>query len=164
MAANLPPRDRLLAAARCLLHRKEPSAISVQQLVDAARVTRWTLYRHFAGKDELIAASVAAGHADIAAEVGAIGRSRDDPQQRLGAFIAAIVTDGQATGTPYRAWFVDAASALCTAAGHDDPAYAARALLMLGDGAAAARRLGDDAALREHHLRAARAVAAVAAA
>jgi AcrR family transcriptional regulator len=162
MSTDLPPRDRLLAAARALLHREEPRAISVQQLVDAARVTRWSFYRHFAGKDELIAATLAAGHAGLAAEVSTIARSGDDPQRRLNAFLAAIVTDGQATGPAYRTWFVDAASGLCGAAGHDDPAYAARALLMLGDGAATARRLGDDTALREHHLRAARAVAAVA--
>ena len=51
-----PPRERILQAARELFYRDGIRAVSVDALAAAARTNKMTLYRHFASKDELVAA------------------------------------------------------------------------------------------------------------
>lgn len=51
-----PPRERILQAARGLFYRDGIRAVSVDALAAAARTNKMTLYRHFASKDELVAA------------------------------------------------------------------------------------------------------------
>ncbi len=61
-----PPRERILQAARELFYREGIRAVSVDAVAAAAGTNKMTLYRHFASKDELVAACLAevAGHAD----------------------------------------------------------------------------------------------------
>jgi AcrR family transcriptional regulator len=54
--SSLPPRQRILAAARELFYRRGIHAVGVEAIVEAARTNKMTLYRHFASKDVLIAA------------------------------------------------------------------------------------------------------------
>jgi AcrR family transcriptional regulator len=54
--AQLPPRERILAAARDLFYRHGIKAVGVESIADAAGTNKMTLYRHFASKDELVAA------------------------------------------------------------------------------------------------------------
>ena len=51
-----PPRERILQAARELFYRDGIGAVSVDALAAAADTNKMTLYRHFASKDELVAA------------------------------------------------------------------------------------------------------------
>ena len=55
-APILPPRDRILAAARELFYRHGIRAVGVDAIAEAAATNKMTLYRHFGSKDELIAA------------------------------------------------------------------------------------------------------------
>jgi len=55
-APILPPRDRILAAARELFYRHGIRAVGVETIAEAAATNKMTLYRHFGSKDELIAA------------------------------------------------------------------------------------------------------------
>ncbi len=55
-APILPPRDRILAAARELFYRHGIRAVGVEAIAEAAATNKMTLYRHFGSKDELVAA------------------------------------------------------------------------------------------------------------
>jgi len=53
-------RDRILTAASSLFYRDGVRSVSVDAVADKAGVTKRTLYYHFRGKDELLAAYLAA--------------------------------------------------------------------------------------------------------
>jgi AcrR family transcriptional regulator len=55
VAKELPPRDRILAAAHDLFYRHGIHVVSVDQIAEAAASNKMTLYRHFKSKDELVA-------------------------------------------------------------------------------------------------------------
>ena len=57
-APILPPRDRILAAARDLFYRHGIRAVGVEAIAEAAATNKMTLYRHFGSKDELVAAYI----------------------------------------------------------------------------------------------------------
>jgi AcrR family transcriptional regulator len=52
------PRDRILDAATALFSREGVQAVGVDRVIAAAEVAPMTLYRHFDGKDELVAAAL----------------------------------------------------------------------------------------------------------
>lgn len=56
MTSQLPPRERILAAARNLFYRHGIRAVGVEAIAEAAATNKMTLYRHFGSKDELVAA------------------------------------------------------------------------------------------------------------
>jgi AcrR family transcriptional regulator len=86
--SSLPPRERILAAARDLFYRRGIHAVGVDAIAEAAGTNKMTLYRHFASKDMLIAACLseltqdfdAAWDASAAAHVG-------DPKGQLLAWL-----------------------------------------------------------------------------
>lgn len=51
----LPPRDRILRAARDLFYRHGIRAVGVDAIAEAAGTNKMTLYRHFHSKDALVA-------------------------------------------------------------------------------------------------------------
>jgi AcrR family transcriptional regulator len=53
---SAPPRSRIVKAARELFYRHGIHAVSVDAIAEAADTNKTTLYRHFASKDELVAA------------------------------------------------------------------------------------------------------------
>jgi AcrR family transcriptional regulator len=55
-SAELPTRDRIVAAASDLFYGEGIRAVSVDAVAERAGVTKRTLYYHFASKDDLIAA------------------------------------------------------------------------------------------------------------
>jgi AcrR family transcriptional regulator len=55
ISERLPPRDRIIAAARDLFYRHGIRAVGVEAIADAAGTNKMTLYRHFESKDELVA-------------------------------------------------------------------------------------------------------------
>lgn len=56
MTSQLPPRERILAAARNLFYRHGIRAVGVEAIAEAAATNKMTLYRHFGSKDELVGA------------------------------------------------------------------------------------------------------------
>jgi AcrR family transcriptional regulator len=55
MSERLPPRERIIAAARDLFYRHGIRAVGVEAIADAAGTNKMTLYRHFESKDALVA-------------------------------------------------------------------------------------------------------------
>ncbi|WP_167739138.1 TetR/AcrR family transcriptional regulator [Streptomyces fodineus] len=53
---ELPPRERLVRAARRLFCYEGVRAIGVERLIAEAGVTKATFYRHFVSKDDLVVA------------------------------------------------------------------------------------------------------------
>jgi AcrR family transcriptional regulator len=53
--AEIPPRERILEAARELFYAKGIRAVSVDEIAAAAQTNKMTLYRHFESKDLLVA-------------------------------------------------------------------------------------------------------------
>src|SRR5258708_13215209 len=53
--SRIPPRARILDAARKLFYRHGIRAIGVEAIAEAAKTNKMTLYRHFSSKDELVA-------------------------------------------------------------------------------------------------------------
>lgn len=51
---RLPPRERILMAARDLFYRHGIRAVGVEAVAEAAGTNKMTLYRHFPSKDDLI--------------------------------------------------------------------------------------------------------------
>ena len=54
-AEKIPPRERILTAARSLFYRHGIRAVGVDAIAEAAGTNKMTLYRHFPSKDELVA-------------------------------------------------------------------------------------------------------------
>src|ERR1700746_15808 len=54
--ARLPPRERIVAAACELFYRHGIRGVGVEAIAEAAGTNKMTLYRHFASKDDLVAA------------------------------------------------------------------------------------------------------------
>jgi AcrR family transcriptional regulator len=52
---ELPPRERILAAAGDLFYRQGIRAVGVEAIAEAAGTNKMTLYRHFESKDVLVA-------------------------------------------------------------------------------------------------------------
>ena len=52
---KIPPRERILGAARELFYRHGIRAVGVDAIAEAAGTNKMTLYRHFPSKDELVA-------------------------------------------------------------------------------------------------------------
>jgi AcrR family transcriptional regulator len=70
-------RRAVLAAARSLFGRKGYAQTSVDEIADAARVTKGAVYHHFVGKEALFRAV----HAEVEAEAQARAVSVADPQR-----------------------------------------------------------------------------------
>jgi len=81
---KVPPRERILQAARELFYRDGINAVGVDAIATAAGTNKMTLYRHFSSKDELIAAYLS----ELAAEgegawAEARGAHPGDPDAQL---------------------------------------------------------------------------------
>ncbi len=55
ISERIPPRERIIAAARDLFYRHGIRAVGVEAIAEAAGTNKMTLYRHFDSKDELVA-------------------------------------------------------------------------------------------------------------
>jgi AcrR family transcriptional regulator len=86
--AQLPPRERILIAARELFYQQGIHPVGVEAIADAALTNKMTLYRHYKSKDELIVAHCA----QLAGEGDAVWQRinvayPDEPEKRLGAWV-----------------------------------------------------------------------------
>src|SRR4051812_5578702 len=87
-------RDRLIAAAARLFYAEGIHAVGVDRLCAEAEVSKRSLYQHFAGKDEVVTAMVAAQAAKVAEQFAAADRS---PRERIIAVFQAL---DEATASP----------------------------------------------------------------
>jgi AcrR family transcriptional regulator len=153
-------RDRILNGARDVFYRQGINATGITELCAASRVSKRTLYQHFAGKDEVVAAYLAAIAADAAYPPHAVlGRADLAPRARLLELYATLADGrrplrgcpfvnagielsdpshpGRAVIVTYKAEFADRLAGLARAAGARGPERVGRRLLLLYDGAAA---------------------------
>jgi AcrR family transcriptional regulator len=157
---GLGARARLLSAARVLFARDGINATGVADLCAEARVSKRSLYMHFASKDELVAAYLSELAADPGYPPNAVLRRADlAPRARLLELYATLadgrrplrgcpfVNAGTELADPghparpvilaYKEEFADRLSALAREAGARGSERVGRQLALLYDGAAA---------------------------
>lgn len=155
------PRERLLRTASGLFYAKGIRAVGVEEVLAEAGVTRATLYRHFGGKDDLIATYLRTAHQGMVEQLeSALGDQTPEDQIRsvarlIGeqiqsagfrgcAFLnaAAEYPDKESPAhqavLEHRAWFLETMTHLFDEAGAPEPTPAAQHFVMLRDGAMAA--------------------------
>lgn len=153
------PRQRLLRVASGLFYREGIKGVGVDRVLAEAGVTRATMYRHFVGKEALVAAYLEQEDATIRGYFAAAATTGGSPAELLELVIAGIADDARRyhdRGCPFinaaaeyadpestvrqivaghRAWFRGALRDLAAAAGRPDPAQLAAALVLLRDAA-----------------------------
>lgn len=173
-------RARLLTTATRIFYAEGIHSVGIDRVIAEAKVTRATLYRHFAGKEELVLAyldqadqgirgQVAAARADgrsdgrsAADEVRAVGRSITEgirsPGFRGCAFLNAVAEYPDPAHPihqavlAHRQWFLNTLTDLLAQIGDAPADPAARHLVMLRDGAMAAGCLFDPELISETFL------------
>ncbi len=153
-------RDRILNGARDVFYRQGINATGVTELCAASKVSKRTLYQHFAGKDEVVAAYLAAIAADASYPPHAVlGRTDLAPRARLLELFATLAEGrrplrgcpfvnagielsdpshpGRAAIAGYKAEFAERLAGLARDAGARGAERVGRRLLLLYDGAAA---------------------------
>ena len=175
--------DQITAAALSAFYRQGFHATGVDQLSAAAGVTKRTLYRHFPGKDELIDAALRRRDAEFIARLRARLAAEPAPARPL-AYLSFLEEWGRSDGF-YGCAFINAAAEYaghdarphqlarahklrvlaalteaCGEAGLAEPAQAARALFVIGEGVIVAMQVlgAADAPLAEARAAAARAL------
>lgn len=84
----VPPRDRILRAARELFYARGIRGVSVDDIAEAADTNKMTLYRHFESKDLLIAEYLKSLAREADALWDEIARAHaNDPLAQLRAFV-----------------------------------------------------------------------------
>ena len=165
-------REQLLEAASRIFYEEGINSVSVDRIIDAANGTRSTFYRYFPSKEDLVATylttrdlqiraacELAADHEPDPANLlrlvmGAIGDDLCSPGFRGCPFINAAAEFPDRTSIVHRAaaahrsWFRELILDLITQSGAGDPQKAARALIMLRDGAMIGGYLEDVKATR----------------
>src|SRR5258708_21354153 len=87
-AEGIPPRERILAVAADLFYRHGIRAVGVEAVAEAAGTNKMTLYRHFASKDELVAAYLRCLAEKASASWGKLpAQHARDPRAQLRAWL-----------------------------------------------------------------------------
>lgn len=82
--SRVKPRERVLDAAQELFYARGIDAVGVDSISERSGVSKSTLYRHFPGKDELVAAYLQRHHERRLQEwVDALGEPGAAPRDRL---------------------------------------------------------------------------------
>ncbi len=160
VSEKLPPRDRIIAAARDLFYRHGIRAVGVDAIAEAAGTNKMTLYRHFDSKDVLVAeylrrlaaekhdvwSALEAAHpgnprAQLEAWLVEAARNVSDPTSR-GCALANAAVELPEKGHPARCVIEQCKqdgrgelAALCRKAGAQKPELLADQLFMLLEGA-----------------------------
>ncbi|GLK17237.1 TetR/AcrR family transcriptional regulator [Herbiconiux flava] len=114
-------RERLVAVASELFYREGIHRVGMDRVLAEANVTRATMYRHFTGKEALVAAYLEREDAGVRGLFAAVAvTAGDDPRRLVELLIEAIaddVADRHDRGCPFinaAAEFPDAASPIRT--------------------------------------------------
>ncbi|MGY4921921.1 TetR/AcrR family transcriptional regulator [Streptomyces sp. 900105755] len=178
-----PPRDHLLGIASDLFYREGINTVGVDRILSEAGVTRSTMYRHFAGKEQLVIAYLQREDALIRAQFDAAAEHAVSPDHLLELAVEGVAEDAarhHTRGCPFinataeysdpaspvrgvvaehRAWFRAAMREFLAAAGRDDPDGRADTFVMLRDAVLVGTYLDDPDKVRTTFLRNARNVA-----
>ncbi|MFT4262162.1 MAG: TetR/AcrR family transcriptional regulator [Nocardioides sp.] len=151
------PRDRLLQTATEVFYREGVHGVGVDRVLAEAGVTRATMYRHFAGKEDLVVAWLEAEDATIRGLFAQAASAGGTPAELLEAVIDGIAADAtrlHTRGCPFinasaeypdpespvrqvvrrhRAWFRETLTSLAEAADRPQPAQVAAQLVLLRD-------------------------------
>jgi AcrR family transcriptional regulator len=185
IAERIPPRERIIAAARDLFYRHGIRAVGVEAIAEAAGTNKMTLYRHFDSKDQLVAEylrGLASEKLDVWAALEAAHPG--DPRAQLDAWLIAVadhVSDPDSRGCALANAAVElpekehparcvieqckqssreSLAALCRRAGVAQPELLADQLFMLLEGAqVCTQSLGHEGPAR-HFIEAGRAIVA----
>lgn len=157
-AANVH-RDKLLETAAALFYSEGIKGVGVDRILAEAGSTRATMYRHFPGKEALVAAYLDREDAIIRGYFEAAGAAGGSPIELVALVIDGIAEDAERyhrRGCPFinaaaeypdaqgevrqiierhRAWFRTTLAGVCEAAGIEDPAKVAASLVLLRDAA-----------------------------
>ncbi|HUQ56063.1 TetR/AcrR family transcriptional regulator [Lentzea sp.] len=160
-------RTRLLTTASQIFYAEGLHSVGIDRIVAEAKVTRATLYRHFASKDELVVAylqAVAQMERDLVEQALSTGQSASDVLRAVAASIAAGIGSPGFRGCAFlnaaaeypdrahpvlktvldhREWFLRAVTDLFARIEEKSAASAGRHFVMLRDGAMAAGCLTD---------------------
>lgn len=152
-------RDRLLETAAALFYAEGIKGVGVDRILSEAGSTRATMYRHFPGKEALVAAYLEREDAIIRGYFDAAGARGGTPTELVALVIDGIAEDAQRyhrRGCPFinaaaeypeadgevrqiierhRTWFRETLTGVCKAAGIAKPAQVAAALVLLRDAA-----------------------------
>lgn len=162
-------RTRLLGTASRIFYAEGLHSVGIDRIVAESKVTRATLYRHFASKDELVVAyllSVAQLERDLVERAVSGQESAPDALRGIAAAIAEGIGSPGFRGCAFlnaaaeypdpahpvlktvlehREWFLNAVTAQFARMDPETAEAAARHFLMLRDGAMAAGCLADSA-------------------
>ncbi len=89
-------RERLIAAARQVLHEQGVETTTLADIAAVAEVPVGNVYYYFKTKDELVAAAIDAHARDIQATLASLDRHRT-PKARLKAFVRMLVDQRELT-------------------------------------------------------------------
>ncbi|MEV0574086.1 TetR/AcrR family transcriptional regulator [Streptomyces sp. NPDC050392] len=169
-------RARLLGTATRIFYAEGIHSVGVDRIIAEAQVTRATLYRHFAGKEELVLAYLDQADKGIRAQVAAAAASDEPAADRVRAVARSISEGIRSPGfrgcaflnavaeyadpahpihravLAHRQWFLDTVTELLARAGCEPADAAGRHLVMLRDGAMAAGCLFDPELVSETFL------------
>jgi AcrR family transcriptional regulator len=151
-------RARLVEAASGLFYSNGIRNVSIEQVLDVARVTRSTLYRYFGTKDDLVFAYLEREDQKIRARFVEAAAAVSTPDELLQLVVGAITHEVCGPGfrgcpfmnaaieypeidhqvrtavSGHRSWFFGSVCTVLVSAGHPDPERAGRALVLLRDG------------------------------
>ncbi|MFJ5990019.1 TetR/AcrR family transcriptional regulator [Lentzea sp. NPDC092896] len=160
-------RNRLLGTASGLFYAEGLHSVGVDRILAEAKVTRATMYRHFAGKEDLVLAYLAeadrATRQNVEAGVAAATNDADAVRAvargiaghiqiegfRGCAFLNAVAEYADPTHPvhiavqAHRKWFLDTVTGLLARVGDSPAELDGRHFVMLRDGAMAAGCLAD---------------------
>ena len=151
-------RQRLLQAATDLFYNEGIHSVGVDRIIDAAGVTRATMYKQFDGKEGLVLAYLQGEDQGLRALFAQAARASDDPDVLLDLVVTGIaddIRDRHTRGCPFinaaaeypsegpvrdliadhREWFRTTLEQLAAAAGLTQPAEVAASLVLLRDAA-----------------------------
>ena len=157
--ATSSPRDRLLETASALFYAEGIKGVGVDRIIAEAGSTRATMYRHFPGKEALVAAYLEREDAIIRGYFEAAAATPSTPVELVERVIDGIAEDAtryHRRGCPFinaaaeypnadgevrqiidrhRTWFRATLASVLEAAGIARPDQAAAALVLLRDAA-----------------------------
>ena len=95
----------IITTARALAEAEGWEAVTTRRLAERVEYSQPVLYRHFKGKDAIMAAVAVEGFADLAAELRAARTSASEPRQALADVSAAYAAFAEQRPALYDAMF-----------------------------------------------------------
>jgi AcrR family transcriptional regulator len=170
-------RTRLLTTAIGIFYAEGIHAVGVDRIIAEAKVTRATFYRHFPSKEDLVLEYLRQVHALERGGIEAAVDAHPVPAEALRAIAEGIAQNIQRPGfrgcaflnaaaeyhdpgdpvhqqvVAHRQWFLETITALMAQADKENAEHAARAYVLLRDGAMAAGCLSGPDQVTETFLR-----------